>query len=107
MVNTSLDFIPARTGYTLKRLIQQGYEIILFTFPEPFQIADAWMAAAIRRKGEPYRYYTLEATVGEEEEVAVLAEWGAGGLHRNSGNRTTDVRNQEAFLEMVIADLQS
>ena len=99
--NTTFDYIPNSTGYTLKRLNKGGYEIILFTFPEPLQIADAWMAAAIRQKGESYRYYTLEATIGEAEDEAVLAEWRTGGLHRNSGQRTTDVRNPDAFLEMV------
>lgn len=103
--NTTLEQIPERAGYTMMRLNKQGHEIVLFTFPEPFQIPDTWMAAAVRKPGGPYSYYTLECTIGEEE-TAVLAEWRKGGLHRNSGRRTTDVKNIENFLQMVLNDLK-
>lgn len=102
---TAFEQIPDRAGYTLKRINREGYEIVLFTFPEPIQVVDAYMAAAIRKPGEQYRYYTLEATVSEDEDRAVLAEWRSGGLHRNSGRRTTDVRNTGAFLESIFNDL--
>ncbi len=102
---TVFEQIPDRAGYTLKRINREGYEIVLFTFPEPIQVVDAYMAAAIRKPGELYRYYTLEATVSEDEDTAVLAEWKANGVHRNSGSRTTDVKNTEALLDMIFEDL--
>lgn len=104
---TAFEQIPDRAGYTLKRINRDGYEIVLFTFPEPIQIVDAYMAAAIRKPGKQYRYYTLEATVSKDEDRAVLAEWRSGGSHRNSGSRTTDVRNTEAFLEMIFEDFNN
>lgn len=101
---TDLEEMPARDGYTIENRVVNGTAITLFSFPAPFQIPDAWMAAAVHRFGRPSRYFTLEKTLGGDEstERAVLAEWRSVGTHINCGRYLTEVTNKEVFLKVVL-----
>ncbi|MBX0332982.1 hypothetical protein K3G39_07005 [Pontibacter sp. HSC-14F20] len=103
--HTELEDYPANTGYTLRRINQQGYEIIQFTFPKPVGMTDAWQAIAIRQAGAPYRYFTLESTISDDEPKAVLAEWEANRRHTNYGVITHDVTDSQIFLKLVLDEL--
>ncbi|EJF08510.1 hypothetical protein [Pontibacter sp. BAB1700] len=104
---TDMEELPSREGYTMEQHVLDRANITLFTFPAPFQIPDAWMAAAVHLPGEPSRYFTLEKTVGddEHEERAVLAEWRSNGAHLNTGKYINDVTNKALFLKTVLKHL--
>ncbi len=71
------------------RILTYGNEgddtvVILYLFPEPFQVPLALYGACIIHNGE-VNYYTLEKSFSEDYVIGSMAE---GGLHMNFGNTT-------------------
>jgi hypothetical protein len=98
---------PAMDGFTCHVLSWEGYEAVVFTFPEPVGATNAWMAAALRQSDEDsYRYFTLEDGIYAEGEAPfqMICEW-KQDRHTNFGRHLGPIPTPDAFVRETLVAL--
>lgn len=99
---SDLPELPPIQGYQLEHRSTEELNILLFSFPPPVQITGVWMAAVIQKPEGPYRYFTLEKTIGSgNREKAILGEWRLN-KHYNYGTHPGTVDDKKAFVQAAV-----
>ncbi|HEV7346875.1 hypothetical protein [Telluribacter sp.] len=100
---------PAMHDFSSTFRTEGEYEIVLFTFPQPIGMTNAWMSVAIRSEGaDSCRYFTLEDAMDStpEKPEAMLCEWTPDG-HKNYGLFSGDVQSPDEFIKSSLQVIRS